>query len=314
MPYFSIITPTYNRERELRRAIQSCLSQDFGDYEIIVIDDGSTDCTADVVRESGDSRISLITLKTNRGQNPARNVGISRASGEWVLMLDSDMALLPGTLADLYERTRRAASDVGNVASSCKWDNGLVTPFPDVPRDPITYEEFLTWIERWKVSEYFNCLRRTVFDRVHLVDSRAPETCFHLALARDWRISISRQPAITYFTDSRDRLTRAAPEVALKRLLAQAQDCALQAENIIVDHGRSLKTFAPRWYAGIVNGAAMSYFLMRERRKGWAWGIRAILAGPLRLRNWATLGLGLLSPRLLAHAKVHWDQRSAPRA
>lgn len=311
MPYFSIIMPTYNRAKEVTRAIQSCLTQGYGDYEIIVIDDGSTDCTRDVVLEFGDSRIALISLTSNRGQNPARNIGISRALGEWVILLDSDMALLPGALADLYERTRRAENDVGNVASSCKWDNGFVTPSPDIPSDPITYEEYLTWIDRWKVGEYFNCLRRTVFDRAHFVDSRASEMCFTLAVARHWRISISRQLAIEYFTDSADRVCRASPELALKRLLAQAPDFAVQAENIIADHGHSLERFAPRTYAGIVNGAAMSYFLMRERRKGLAWGIRAILGGPLRLRNWATLGLGLVSPALLAHAKVHWDQRSA---
>jgi glycosyltransferase involved in cell wall biosynthesis len=311
MPYFSIIMPTFNRAKEITRAIQSCLTQGYGDYEIIVIDDGSTDCTRDVVLEFGDSRICLISLTSNRGQNPARNVGIARASGEWVIMLDSDMALLPGALADLYERTRRAANDVGNVASSCKWDTGLVTPFPDVPSNPIAYEEYLTWIDRWKVTEYFNCLRRTVFDRAHWVDSRGSETCFHLAVASHWRISISRQPAIEYFTDSEDRVCRVSPHLALKRLLAQAPDFALQAENIIADHGHSLKRFAPGRYAGILNVAAMSYLLMRERRKGLAWGIRAILGGPLRVRNWATLGLGLVSPGLLAQTKVHWDQRSA---
>jgi glycosyltransferase involved in cell wall biosynthesis len=169
-PYFSIITPMYNREDTIERAIESCLSQSFKDFEMIIVDDGSTDGSVSIASRYIDPRIIILRHETNRGPCPARNTGIVRSVGRWCLMLDSDFSLLPGALDNLYERTLIAASDVGNVASSCLWDcswgAGNVTPLPNVPDDVIDYEGYLRWYETLTVPEYLNCIRREVFFEV----------------------------------------------------------------------------------------------------------------------------------------------------
>ena len=86
---FSIIIPTYNRAFFLPKAIESVLSQTFTDWELIVVDDGSTDNTRDIVAQYTDSRIRYI-YQTNAERCAARNNGISHASGEYVCFLDSD--------------------------------------------------------------------------------------------------------------------------------------------------------------------------------------------------------------------------------
>jgi glycosyltransferase involved in cell wall biosynthesis len=88
MPRVSIIIPTYNRERFVLRAVASALNQSFGDFEVIVVDDGSTDKTRAAL-EPYKNRIQYI-YQGNCGASAARNTGIEVARGEWLAFLDSD--------------------------------------------------------------------------------------------------------------------------------------------------------------------------------------------------------------------------------
>ena len=87
-PSVSVVIPTYNRCKYVTKAIDSVLAQTFTDYEIIVVDDGSTDNTR-VVLQSYLSKIRYI-FQENKGVSAARNAGIVAAKGEWIAFLDSD--------------------------------------------------------------------------------------------------------------------------------------------------------------------------------------------------------------------------------
>ena len=86
---FSIIIPTYNRAAFLPKAIESVLNQTYTDWELIIVDDGSTDNTKDVVAKYSDSRIQYI-YQNNAERSAARNNGIARANGDYVCFMDSD--------------------------------------------------------------------------------------------------------------------------------------------------------------------------------------------------------------------------------
>ncbi|HSH55565.1 MAG TPA: glycosyltransferase family A protein [Candidatus Limnocylindrales bacterium] len=90
----SIIMPTYNRAYIIKNAIQSVLNQTHKNWELIVIDDGSTDGTDAVVKEIGDDRI-VYDQQSNQGAAAARNHGLELARGNWVAYLDSDNELFP---------------------------------------------------------------------------------------------------------------------------------------------------------------------------------------------------------------------------
>lgn len=96
-PLVSVVIPTYQRAHYLGGAIDSALQQADADVEVIVVDDGSTDETADVARSYGD-RIVFVQ-QANRREGAARNAGVSRARGSLVAFLDSDDLWLPGKLA-----------------------------------------------------------------------------------------------------------------------------------------------------------------------------------------------------------------------
>ncbi len=98
-PIVSVIVPTHNRRDLLPRALASVLGQSYRAMEVLVVDDGSTDGSADAVAAIGDDRIQLIRCDTNRGQSTARNLGISRARGSLIAFQDSDDEWLPDKLA-----------------------------------------------------------------------------------------------------------------------------------------------------------------------------------------------------------------------
>ena len=99
---FSIVLPTHNRASLLKRAIESVRAQSCDAWELVVVDDGSTDGTAEVVREFADSRITYL-WQSNQERSAARNTGVRRARGEYVCFLDSDDYYLPAHLAALRD-------------------------------------------------------------------------------------------------------------------------------------------------------------------------------------------------------------------
>lgn len=101
-PFFSIVLPTFNRSKFLAKAIQSVLDQSFDNFELIVVDDGSTDNTSEVVARFTDQRIRYF-FKVNEERSIARNYGIDRAKGRYINFLDSDDFFYPEHLATAFE-------------------------------------------------------------------------------------------------------------------------------------------------------------------------------------------------------------------
>lgn len=88
-PGVSVIIPAYNRKNYLKYAVNSVLNQTYTDFELIIVDDGSTDGTGDMVRSYNDLRIKYI-YQNNQGNHSARNTGIKNAKGKYIALLDSD--------------------------------------------------------------------------------------------------------------------------------------------------------------------------------------------------------------------------------
>ena len=98
-PLVSVIIPAYNRAHLVGRAIASVFAQSYRNFEIIVVDDASTDDLAATLAEAGGLQLRCITHPRNRGAAAARNTGIAAASGEFVAFLDSDDVWFPDKLA-----------------------------------------------------------------------------------------------------------------------------------------------------------------------------------------------------------------------
>jgi glycosyltransferase involved in cell wall biosynthesis len=112
-PAIAVILPVHNREDVLGRAIHSVLDQTLADFELIVVDDGSTDSSAAVAQSVADPRIRIIELGGNRGGNAARNAGVRAATAPLIAFLDSDDTYLPEKLERVVaEFERRTELDL----------------------------------------------------------------------------------------------------------------------------------------------------------------------------------------------------------
>lgn len=114
----SIIIPIYNTEKYLDRCIQSVLAQTYTNWELLLIDDGSTDSSGAICDKyaAQDSRI-LVFHKPNGGVSSARNLGLDNAKGEWVSFVDSDDWIMPMYLTHMYEHIANVELVVSSVTS-----------------------------------------------------------------------------------------------------------------------------------------------------------------------------------------------------
>lgn len=167
-PFFSIITPTYNRGYIISKAIESVLNQKFDNWEMIIIDDGSTDNTEEVVKkyQQNSEKIKYIKLEKNMGPNVARNLGSERASGEWLVFLDSDDQLTPDALENISYYIQKH-KDVSFFIFACKDLDGKIPLNIAFYEGYIDYLDFLCKIK----GEALPVIKREVFIQEKFLES-----------------------------------------------------------------------------------------------------------------------------------------------
>lgn len=115
IPNVTIIIPTYNREKLILKALDSIFKQTYQDFEILIIDDASTDNTEQVIKELNHPQIKYFKLEKNSGQCIARNFGTKNASGKYIAFLDSDDEWLPGKLENQVKCFENGSERLGGV-------------------------------------------------------------------------------------------------------------------------------------------------------------------------------------------------------
>lgn len=133
-PLVSVITPTYNRAHVLGKTIQSVLDQTYDNWELVIVDDGSTDDTEALVKSFTDKRITYLRKK-NGGPSKARNFGIKHATGKWVMYLDSDDELLPPCIETMVDWAAKHPNAVFAIPRSTRtlelYENGKLVASVD---------------------------------------------------------------------------------------------------------------------------------------------------------------------------------------
>lgn len=179
MPKITVVMPAYNSERYIEKAIESVLSQGFSDFELIVVNDGSSDNTPNIISRFNDSRIRIISQE-NRGPGASRNNALKIASGDYVMFLDSDDWYCPDALETAYDEITSRDCDIsifqiikydGNGYSQNSWFNldNFPESFEGRPFNPHECGDFLFDIS---VSACQKIFRRDFLDSI---DARFPE-------------------------------------------------------------------------------------------------------------------------------------------
>ena len=130
LPCISIVIPTYNAGKYIKKCIQSIINQTYSDFEVIIVNDGSTDDTKAICEKFAelDSRINLISTE-NKGAGSARNTGISKAKGRYISFIDSDDYVCRDYYARMYEMIEKGNADIaeGHYKRVSGYDEDIFT-------------------------------------------------------------------------------------------------------------------------------------------------------------------------------------------
>jgi glycosyltransferase involved in cell wall biosynthesis len=310
-PLLSVVIPVYNRAALVHRSLESCLRQDYDRFEVVVVDDGSTDGSADAVRQHADPRIRLFSQAKNQGQCPARNLGAREARGDWLVFLDSDDELVPGALGRIAHHAAAAGPQVGKLLLACRWSTGQLSPDPMFDGRVMDYEGFLRWLESvfGRPSECLPCTRRSAFLQVPYPEGHSAEGIHELDFAARFAVQGVPEVVRLFHRDAGNSFH----VIAAPRLLQLAPFYAADAVNAIARHGDAMARLAPRRFRETLGSAALYSFAAGRRGDGVRYAARYLRSRPGSLSGWGILGLGLLGPRVLARAHEFAHRRTGGR-
>ena len=207
-PTVSVIIPTYNRAHLISRAIKSVLNQTYQDFEVIVVDDGSTDNTEEVIKEfqKKDERIKYVRHEKNKGGSAARNTGIKAAKGKYIAFLDSDDEWLPEKLEKQMKVFENAPAKVGVVYTDMwrtmrnkrkyYFSSPMITP-----EDGIIYKQALDY-KVMNIGIQTAVIKREVFEKVGMFDEKFPRFIdleFFIRISKHYYFYHLGEPLVNYF-------------------------------------------------------------------------------------------------------------------
>ena len=183
---FSVLVPVFNREKYVRQAIESVLSQTFTNFELFAIDDGSTDGSAAILKSFGD-RIRFLEQR-NRGPEAARNAAAALAQGEYLVFLDSDDFLFPYAF-ETYDRVLRGLNDPPVILGAevffkdgryfREQDQFPPQSFVPGPIKILTYRDYISKTVDTPATNSRMVLKKSVFDEVGGFRKHTTSLTFH---------------------------------------------------------------------------------------------------------------------------------------
>ena len=299
-PLFSIVIPVYNRPREIIRAIESCLTQTFKDFELIVVDDASSDTTPEVVKNYEGGRVRTIRLEQNGGLSAARMAGVDDARGEWVLFLDSDDELMPDALTTIERRCGEAGHDIARLAFMYLHDDGRLSPDPWRAGVVMDYAGYLRWAESVRDSDFGNCIRRCSFEVVAMSTDRVYDTGYHLEFARKFKTLCCADVVARLHSDAGDRLGSTGKSSLRTKLVREAEPRMRAMLDILKRHGDALRRHSPRRARVFSRAYITAAFLAGHKRTALRGVATHLRRYPLACSVWCAALLGMLHPGALS--------------
>jgi len=270
-PLVSVVTPTYNRASFLPRVWQSLKVQTEPNFEWIIVDDGSTDNTREVVEQlqKEDNRIRYIRFTTNKGVNFARARGAEESRAPYLVFLDSDDTLYDShTLAVMLSEIRSTPDDIGAVAFIVVNEQGRPMAFLEQERMVLGYEDIVC-NEKAK-GEFIMICKRDYLAAAPWSPYQGLECLHHWARARSFRVLFIARPGRIYYADAGDRLTSAASAVRRANSMAEGY------LKLVADHAEVWKRCCPKQLGRYLFYAGMYFALAGQTRKAFACAWKAL--------------------------------------
>jgi len=217
-PFVSIVTPAYNAQATVGETIESVLSQTFTNFELIVVDDGSMDDTANVVHQFEDKRIKYL-YQTHKERSEARNNGIKNAKGKYIAFLDADDTWLPEKLEKQMELFE-VDPNLGLVYSDLYLCEGIfpqkITLYSRIRKLYRGYVPLRTMLEEGFIQSATPIVKREVFDKVGNFDSNLiplEDYDMWMRIVAKYSIDFVDQPLAYYRIHSNRTSWKIMPEI-----------------------------------------------------------------------------------------------------
>jgi glycosyltransferase involved in cell wall biosynthesis len=283
MPKVSVIIPTHNRAHFLRDAIFSVLNQTFQDFEIIVVDDASTDDTAKVVAAFNDERIRLLRHDTNKGGSAARNTGILNSQCDYIAFLDDDDEWLPEKLAKQMDILLASPPEVGCVYTGYvmvdRTSGRVIDHRPPTKRGDLSKDLLMS-----------NCiggtssvlLRKNCLEKVGLFDEDLPRSQDYdlwIRIANVFRFEYVPEPLYRYYIhENRISSNLDALSSGLQILARKYRDLPLSKTN----------------YSNEYISLGVMFCLAGNAKEGRKALVKSITMAPFRIKHYSYLCLSVL--------------------
>jgi len=302
MPKVNVIIITYNRAKLLSSAITSVLNQTFQDFEIIVVDDASTDNTKEVVSSFNDKRIKYIRHEINKGEAGARNTGVMNSNCKYIAFLDDDDEWMPEKLKMQVDLLENSSPKVGGVYTGYLRVNKITGEVLDrklpAKRGNIFYEILA---ENWFIVSTV-LLKKECFEKVGLFDGSIPyglDWDMWIRISREFHFECIKEPLVKYSIHEDGRLT------ANHGLVIRGKEAMLKKYGQLLALDR-------KSYSYYHLNLGVRYCYDGDTKKGREMILKAIRIYPFEIRNYFNFGLSLLGGDIFKKFKEIKEKVLAP--
>lgn len=297
----SVIVPAYNRAKLIRRSIQSILNQGYRDFELIVVDDASTDGTEEIVKGFQDPRIRYIRHDKNRGASAARNTGVKAAKGGFIAFQDSDDEWFPEKLEKQMKAFEAASPDVGIVYTGfwrLEGNKKIYTPSPFLKHKEGAIHKDL--LKGSFVSTQTIVVRKECFKKAGLFDETLPRLQdweLVLRLSKHYKFKhIDEALLNAYFTPYSISASNKSHIKAFESIITKHFEDFNKNKKILAKHYFSIGIFL------CIDG---------EFKKGRNYFLKAIKLNPTNISYLTIAFLSLLSKNIFnAVISIYWKAKN----
>ncbi len=314
---FSVVVPVFNREAVILRCVGSVLAQRFQDFEVLLVDDGSTDASLARMRAVGDTRIRVLAHASNRGVCPARNTGIGAARGRWIVFLDSDDELASDeALGRMHALANAAPDGIAALWFRCRLDDGRLSPDPMPAMAEWDYRGYIGFLEATfgRPRDMIRCVRRACLEQLLYPDSRMLEDKFHLDFARRFQSRAYPDVLRLYHQDAGNQLVVQVGQLDAVRDAGFLRDRADGMRDLLREHGAAVRKAAPRVHREYLARACAQALLAGRQGSAVVSALRMTAAAPTGARSWAMLAAALAGPAVVRRVRDRLLRGSRHRA
>jgi GalNAc5-diNAcBac-PP-undecaprenol beta-1,3-glucosyltransferase len=286
-PLISIIIPTYNRAGTLKRTVDSILGQSWQDFEIVIVDDGSTDHTAEVLNGFRDERIKTVKHPVNKGVTAAKNTGLDTISGEWFTVVDSDDELVPDALEQVISVPLNLDPSVNKI--TCNGYDSVTKEFTGTGIDHDQYIDEKTIISELH-GDFWGLTKTSLLGNDRFLENLlGVEDSLWLKIYEKARIYYIHKALLIVHTEGTDRVSNKRKDIHAQALFYKE----LKNDSFYL---QKIRKYNPAYYIKICTSAV--FFLSCDKNKNVA-GYYARELKQLNRRKYLASVMMIVTPAML---------------